>query len=120
MSENNPEIRNTQRESASLPLFEQAHARNSDPITSHKAAATVVNIGPVREKIIHILTNCPRSDEQIAERYFFCVEKFGWPKCSPSGLRSRRSELVSMGFVESCGTGKTLSGRDCQIWRATA
>ncbi len=125
-----PEVRRNITENRELPLFresqgeqsfakfESAHARKSDPVTSHQAAAKITNPGPVRDKILHVLGNCPRTDEQIAERYSLCVEKFGWPKCSPSGLRSRRSELVALGFVEDSGkTDKTAMGNDAIVWR---
>ena len=120
-AEKNPEI----RRDTDLPLFreqsfykfEQAHARASDPETSHKAAASVVNLGRTREGIIKILKLRPCTDEQIAKDYEILVRTFGWPKRTASGLRSRRKELCNMGFVESCGEGKTVSGRACQIWR---
>lgn len=115
-----PESREKLKPVPKLPLFEQAHARNSDPETSHQAAKSVslTNPGRTREAIMAILKQeGPLTDEWIWSRYSLWYARGRTvPKASPSGLRSRRSELVRMGFVEACGTGKTASGRACQIW----
>lgn len=99
-----------------MPLFEQAHARNSDPETSHAAASKVTNLGPVRDGIINALyTFGPQTDEGLAAIF---KKWAAFPKCSPSGLRSRRSELVTLGFIEDSGeVGKTEFGNDAIIWR---
>lgn len=98
-----------------------AHARNSDPETSHQAAASVriANLGRTRDGIMDVLkVNGQQTDEQIWETYSRWHDLGRTvPRSSPSGLRSRRSELVRMGFVEACGTGKTASGRPCTIWK---
>jgi len=150
MAENNPEIRNLQRERASLPLFEasglsstdmkaaqcetgadggsmppsrklaglsapdKAFARKSDGRNSHAAAASVVNLGPVRDRIMDVLS-CygPMTDERIWETFSLWINA---PKVSPSGLRSRRAELVKMKLVREVGTGKTKAGRNCSVW----
>lgn len=121
-----PESREKRKPEAELPLFEQAHARRTDPKTSHQAAASVVNIGPTREAILWILRKFgPLTDERIAEviesRPAGLIDHLRtcswWPN-SPSGLRSRRAELVRLGFVEDSGhTGRTAAGRACTIWR---
>ena len=100
-------------------LFDQARARSTDPVTSHQAAASVENIGQTREAILKVLRdNGPQTDTQIIKAYMDLW--FGgrhMKLASPSGIRSRRSELVKMGFVEAAGTGKTASGRNCIVWR---
>lgn len=104
----------------SRPLsFEQAHARRTDPQHSHDAARSVVNLGRTREAILDILRRLgPLSDEGIADRYELDMLHGRFEPCSPSGLRSRRSELVRMGFVCDSGlTGKTAAGRACTIWK---
>ena len=70
---------------------EQTHARHSDPINSHKAAASVVNLGRTRDAILALLANHSKglTDQQIWEEYW----RQGGPnlaRTSPSGLRSRR------------------------------
>ena len=112
-SERNPEIRPA---APSMPLFEQAHARASDPETSKSAARSVVNLGRTRDAILALLKAAgPATDEEIWDRYHVAYPSR--EAVSPSGLRSRRAELVRMGFVEACGEGKTVSGRACTIWR---
>jgi len=102
-------------------LFDQARARSTDPVHSHEAAASVVNLGRTREAILALLRNMyPMTDERLADQYMKAQWAYGeqaYPRVSASGLRSRRSELVKMGFVEAAGTGKTASGRACTIWR---
>jgi len=105
---------------AAAPAPEQAHARRSDPQQSHAAARSVVNLGRTRDEIIRILLNCgPQTDEQIWREYVYrSTRKYStMPKVSPSGLRSRRAELVKMGLVEQCGEGVTQAGRTCAKWR---
>lgn len=111
-----PEDTRKRRPEPSAPLFEQAQARRSDPATSKAAAASVVNLGRTRDQILWLLRMYgPLTDEQIAERHDMQVLK---PKASPSGLRSRRSELVRLGFIEDSGkTAPTSSGRQSTIWR---
>lgn len=94
-----------------------AHARRSDPDTSKLAAASVKNLGRTRDAILRILRALgPCTDEQIQAAY---SRGYGNPiLASPSGLRSRRSELVRMGLVVDSGrVGKTASGRQTIIWK---
>ena len=107
------------RDSASevYGLGERAMARKSDPDTSHDAAASISEEALTDSQLIvqWILSNYgPMTDEQIA--WWYKDREFA-KSVSPSGLRSRRSELVRWGLVERCGTGKTASGRDCAIWK---
>lgn len=106
---------------STMNLFEQAHARRSDPATSHQAAAGVTNLGRTRDAILMILRSFgPANDEQIFKSYSVMFDRgFFIPRSSPSGLRSRRSELVRLGLVEDSGkTAPTISGRLSTIWRA--
>lgn len=100
-----------------IPLFTPtgeptAHARNTDPAESHAAAASVRNIGVLHRMILHALTLTPRTDEQLIQ----AVRGFGLFHATPSGVRSRRSELVAAGKVVRVGTGKTAAGRSCAVW----
>ena len=74
-----------------MSLFDEAHARRDDPDTSHAAAASVTALTATRLAIIDVLaTYGPATDETIALHY-------DGPPASPSGLRTRRSELVRAG-----------------------
>jgi hypothetical protein len=99
---------------------EEPMARASDPETSHAAAASVRNKSLVQERIMsELIRRGPMTDEELA-----CV----WAgfedrvlMCSPSGLRTRRSELVTRGEVTDSGARvKMESGRWAIKWKAVS
>jgi hypothetical protein len=65
-------------------------------------------------KILRLYGPC--IDEKIELMYRGFQERGEFPMRRPSGIRSRRAELVRMGFVVEGGTGKTAAGRACTIW----
>lgn len=88
-----------------------AVARNTDPQTSKQAAASLSSdaITEGQAQILVILRrHGPLTDVGIFERS---------RNLSESGARTRRSELVRDGLVESCGTRPLASGRLGTIWR---
>ncbi len=89
-----------------------AHARATDPATSKAAAASVTRIRESQETILYLLKTCgPMSDESIYARVSAGM--------SPSGARTRRSELVTMGRVKDSGRReKTKAGRQTIVWQA--
>jgi len=91
-----------------------AHARRTDPETSHEAAASVTNLTSKQAAVLEILRNGgPMCDEQI----FDALWDSGF-KMSPSGARTRRSELVDRGLVEFSGDYLTLkTGRRSRVWQ---
>jgi hypothetical protein len=91
-------------------------ARTTDPGTSHEAAGSLVavRITRTRQAILECLRRHPDglSDEQIAQHY-------RGPAASPSGLRTRRSELTEAGLIRDSGRKtRTRSGRRTIIWTA--
>lgn len=88
----------------------KAHARKTDGQTSRDAAASVQNISETQEQILGILRALgPLTDEEIQSAFV------GY--CSPSGLRSRRAELVRLGKVrQNARKGLTAANRVCAIW----
>lgn len=100
----------------------RAVARTNDPHTSHTAAASVRDISKTHERIIEVLDRYgPATDEEIFNYYFNLAELFEWPKASPSGLRSRRAELVTLGTIFDTGKrGTTASGRATTIWELSS
>ena len=93
-------------------------ARLTDPKTSHEAAQSVRNISATKLVILDLLTRS-FTDEDLIDRFYSRVEVGLAPLASPSGIRSRRAELVRDGFVEAVGFAKTASGRNTLVWRAT-
>ncbi|ADL71023.1 hypothetical protein SEQ_HALENA_58 [Mycobacterium phage Halena] len=97
-----------------------AKARRTDPATSHAAAASI-NPKKLRQSQQAILKVMGRfrngaTDQDIARYYGFS----GWAETlpqSPSGLRTRRAELVDLGLVVDSGERKRLpSGRKAIVW----
>ena len=94
-----------------------AHARTTDPRTSRDAAASVDVHADRYRGILHLLIGEPMSDEQLWCHYTAYQAAYGWPQQSPSGLRTRRRELVDAGYVRASRVeGRTESGRACQLW----
>lgn len=95
-----------------LPL---ARARRSDPETSHEAA---VSVQVVRQRsyvlaAARVLQEFDDNALQVRVREMYPDQKF-----SDSGVRTRRSELVNLGFIEDSGTRITLpTHRRAIVWR---
>ncbi len=91
-----------------------AHARSTDPDTSHEAARSVGKIRESQQAIFAFLREYgAHTDEEIWETF----EHSG---ISPSGARTRRSELVTMGLVRDSGQRKRLqTGRRAIVWEVT-
>lgn len=96
----------------------RAHARNTDPTTSHAAARSVRNQTDTHERILDLLERFgDATDEELVIYWRQMRDLADWPAISPSGLRSRRAELVDLGLVVDTGRrGKTASGRSCIVW----
>ena len=93
-----------------------AHARWSDPPTSHEAARSVTRIRESQRFILSVLqAEGPLTDEEL----FAAVTRRG-RKISPSGCRTRRNELVKFGLVRDSGRHRRLpSGRWSVVWAVT-
>lgn len=103
----------------SRPLSYRAAARRTDPQTSHQAARSVNITSPAHQRILHIFTeHGPQSDQDLIYQWGLHTVTHDWDRISPSGLRSRRKELVDAGLiVASDRAGRTASGRACIVWR---
>lgn len=101
-------------------LFDAPRARTSDPITSHEAAASIApeDLRPRLAAVLNLLAAFgPMTDELLARHY---RNYPNLPKQSPSGLRTRRSELVELGLVAASGEyDYTASGRRSIKWETT-
>jgi hypothetical protein len=106
------------RDAAQPSLFDQRpRARWSDPLTSHQAAASVTRMRRSQAAVLAVLREeGPATDEEIAARYRTPPR----PMQSPSGLRTRRAELVEAGLVRDSGERRRLpSGRLGIVWEVT-
>ncbi len=90
-----------------------AHARRSDPTTSHDAARSVdVKRGQA------LVLEMVRQYGPCTDDYLCTSASMQRLTISPSGVRTRRKELADKGLVVAVGTGKTASGRAARIWAA--
>lgn len=92
--------------------------RATDPATSALAAASVEEMPERRRAVWSVLAgHGPLTDEGIAAVYANLVATGYAPAQSPSGLRTRRSELVRAGLVVDSGErGMTSTGRAAVRW----
>ncbi len=88
----------------------RAVARRSDPDTSWEAARSVTNLRKSQEEVYAVLAASDGlTDEQIGN----------WLHASqsPSGLRTRRAELVARGLVVDSGKRRVgPTGRRMIVW----
>lgn len=107
-----------------LPVRQAPVARTTDPETSKDAAASLSRdkIRETQANILEVLERYgPSCDEEIAIYFQQLASLQDWPRQSPSGLRSRRAELVSAGLVKDSGERtKTASGRQTIVWELSA
>ncbi len=101
------------------PLGEHAYARRTDPETSWEAARSVSK--KLRETQTAVLTFLrqygPMTDEKLVAEYALL---HATPSQSPSGLRTRRGELVRQGLVRDTGRREKLrSGSSGNVWEAS-
>ena len=107
-----------------------APVRNTDPATSHLAAADVARrVSTVRSRVSAILSGSPRAaangglthDELISEYKRYAL-RLGWPPSSDSSIRTRTKELWRDGEVERVEEelGKSRFGRPAILWRAVS
>lgn len=92
------------------------NARTSDPTTSFEAAGSVRNITETQSNILLLLT-LPMTDDELVDAFDRFASSNGWKLASPSGIRSRRAELVAAGLVKDTGERrKSWSGRQSIVW----
>ena len=98
-------------------LSELAHARNTDPETSHEAAASVKPLWSARGAVLRMFVLFgPMCDKKLIERYGHGQDLLT-PRQSDSGIRSRRAELVRSGYLIDTGYRERLdTGRLSIVW----
>ena len=96
---------------------ERAHARRSDPETSHAAAASLSSekLRASQAEVLRLLReHGPMTDLDLIE-----LAEESQTRQSDSGLRTRRKELVVKGLVRDSGKRFTMGGRKHILWQAT-
>jgi len=95
-----------------------ARARRADPPESHAAAASVTDLTRKQTAVLEclLLQAAPQTDYAIAADYLGQADAYLWPEQSPSGLRTRRAELVARGLVIRAGIGVLPTGRKAARW----
>jgi len=98
---------------------DRAHARTSDPETSHAAAASVTDLTGKQEAVLQTLAlTGPAGDEYLIAVYQNRAYMGVVPEQSESGIRTRRAELVRKGFVMDSGDKtETSTGRKSIVWK---
>jgi hypothetical protein len=95
------------------------HARTSDPIESHLAAASLdhFKLSRVEEAILKLLVR-PMTDEELVEAYEASMKLGVIQPSSQSGIRTRRNHLWMKQLVRVVGVTKSKSGRQARVWLA--
>lgn len=101
------------REMAQLLL--RARARSRDRDTSQDAADSVTAMTSKRKAVLELLRRIGAcTDPQLVWHYESNYDGHATLRQTPQSIRSRRSELVRMGYVRAAG--KTSGGRTHTIW----
>jgi hypothetical protein len=100
-------------------VTEMSFARQSDPRTSHLAAASIsadhkVN---VRTVILKLLELTPMTDPELCQAYTNLVYIGQAPKASDQHIRTQRKMLHDLQLVHVVGMAQTESGRQARVWR---
>ena len=95
-------------------------SRQRDPWTSRAAGRSVADVSRSQEDVLSLLRRFgPATDEEIALRHAARVALGEMKRQSPSGLRTRRSELQRAGKIVATGRVRhTVSGRATLEWAA--
>ncbi len=105
--------------STGVSVTDDSHlrARREDPSTSHRAAEaqTPLRMSKNRQRVLDILIgHGPTTDHHILSVY----RQMTGRKVPASGPRTRRAELVKMGFVEKADRlGRSPSGQPATRWK---
>lgn len=92
-----------------------AKARRSDPVTSHEAASSIERMTDKRQAVLDCFKDraAPMTDEELREWY----ARGRYEPQSDSGLRTRRKELVDLGYLADTSETRTNSrGRQTKVW----
>ncbi len=103
-----------------LPFDPEYRTRTGDPETSLEAAESVTEITTKQNAVLWVLTVLGPMTDTTLNRHYNDHNEFPFvPEQSDSGLRARRSELVTRNLVRDTGRKEKLpSGRRAIVWEA--
>ena len=103
-----------------LPFDPEYRTRTGDPETSLEAARSVTDLTGEQSAVRQVLKVLgPMTDTTLNDHYNNPEAFPLLPRQSDSGLRARRSELVTRGLVRDTGRKVKLpSGRRAIVWEA--
>ncbi len=99
----------------------EAPTRHGDPETSFEAAATISG-EKMTQAMLHVLyvleaySPFPLIDEELCVHY----DALGKMRQTHQSIRSRRAQLVRLGYVEQTGHALNNHGNRCRCWAITA
>lgn len=98
----------------SRPRLESAHARRTDPLTSHTAAASV-KVSVSEDFVLGCLKDLakPVMDEQLID---YVRETYPDVGFTDSRLRTARGKLVEKGLVRFAGRGRSKRDKPSNLW----
>ena len=96
------------------PRLEIAHARATDPETSHIAAASV-QVSVSESFVLVCLTDIDKavSDEELVD---YIHDTYPDHKIADSRIRTARAKLVEKHLVRWAGRGRTKRDKTCNLW----
>jgi len=102
----------------------EAHARRTDPETSHAAAASVRELTAKQGAVLRVFECLTEAtcDVELVRQYEWRGERDPdlYPPQSESGIRTRRSELVRKGYlIDSTLRVRLDTGRRAICWERT-
>lgn len=112
------------RAQAAVEQIVTAHARATDPETSHEAAlAATIGLSEKQQAVYECLSEFGRmTDVDLVEMYHRFSGRSGvreWPQQSDSGIRTRRHELTDRTHALVVNDGiKKIGKRKHNVWRA--
>lgn len=105
-----------------LATFTPAMKRRARRAPTRRAVRNRPSITPRQRAVYHIIKrHGPMTDTTLVAHYpvLRLYLDRPYPEQSPSGLRTRRSELEAKGYVQDSGTKqRTASGKSAILWEA--
>lgn len=93
-------------------------SRTTDPETSKEAGRKVTNLRASQALVLNMFRAYGEmNDKDLLDRVHATQRDLGLTKVmSPSGVRSRRAELVTLGKVKDTGHRENVDGRNVIVW----